>query len=224
MRDVRAETRARCPELADALEAACAAPLRFEGPDPWRHSADNHVHLWALEWWAERLDWIDTDYRVAFARTVTDHWRGRLRGLWPHRATGYRVYLYADLAPTLSVVADTPQGCPYAGVRRVATRHGVMAGYADRRWSDAFGGAWEVSPERVLAAVERNAGSIAKPTAQALGMQVGHLRTLIEAMGIDDRVNALRKRHGRRPARFRDPFADAPGDIALFEEHWPAGY
>jgi hypothetical protein len=42
------ETRQRCPELAEFLEAVCAQPLNFDGPDAMSHSYCNHTHPWAL--------------------------------------------------------------------------------------------------------------------------------------------------------------------------------
>ena len=84
-------TRARCPELADFLDGCCARPLAFEGPYPIAHSSHNHVHLWALEYWADHHAWIDLDYRVEFARLILERWRGRLKGLSPYREGGYRM-------------------------------------------------------------------------------------------------------------------------------------
>lgn len=97
------ETRQRCPELAEFLEAVCAQPLNFDEPDAMRHSYCNHTHLWALEWRAERHAWMDLEYRIAFVDEIFARWRGRLKGLPPYRAGGYRMYLYQDLATTVSV-------------------------------------------------------------------------------------------------------------------------
>lgn len=222
---ILADTRRRCPEQAEFLEGVCAQPLRFEGRYAIDHSAHNHTHLWALEWWAERHDWIDLDYRVAFVEEIFMHWRGRLKGLPPYRESGYRVYLYQDMAPTVSVVADRPEGCPYAGkLTFVPHIRDVMSVYVGHHWSLNFnGGAWPVAPERILRVIERNAGSISKPSADELGLSVGRLRRLIEEIGLEMRVNAIRKRFNRRPATFR---VDAGGDFELhiFEQVWPARY
>lgn len=200
-------------------------PLRFEGPHAINHSAHNHTHLWALEWWAERHNWIDLDYRVAFVEEILARWRGRLKGLAPYRATGYRIYLYRDMAPTVSVVADTPAGCPYGGGIEFAPHiRDVMAQYVGRRWSQNFkGGAWPIEPQRILEVIERNAGSISKPSAEMLGVSVGKLRHLIEEIGIEMRVNAIRKRFSRRPAKFRvETYGDY--ELVIWEQLWPAGY
>lgn len=218
-------TRARCPELAEFLAACCARPLAFEGPYPIMHSSHNHVHLWALEYWADHHAWIDLDYRVAFARLILDRWRGRLKGLPPYRAHGYRLYLYEDMAPTLSAVAETDYGFPYGGAPDFVKRpRDVMACYAGRSWRANFQGEpWTLKPSRILAEIERQAGSISKPTANALGLPAGALRILIEQMGIADRVNAIRKRFKRRPAAFRD--APLPEHaFKVYEERLPAGY
>ena len=218
-------TRVRCPELGEFLAACCAQPLAFEGPYPLMHSSHNHVHLWALEYWADHHAWIDLDYRVAFARLILDSWRGRLKGLRPYREAGYRMYLYEDMAPTLSVVADTTYGFPYGGSPTfVKGPREIMALYAGRSWRGNFiGEPWALKPDRLLAEIERHAGSISKPTANAAGLSVGALRILIEQMGLEGRVNAIRKRFKRRPAAFR---GDAPieHNFHVYEQRLPAGY
>ena len=220
-----AETRARCPELADFLEAVCETPLRFEGAHPNMHSADNHVHLWSLEWWADRHAWIDLDYRVAFVALILARWKGRLKGLRPYREAGYRFYLYEDLAPTVSVVAETPYGCAYGGsLVFVRSMREVMSRYVGRRWSENFAfGRWEISQERVLEVIEANAGSISRPSATALGLPVGKLRILIQQMGLERRINAIRKRYKRRPAQF-GPEPELRFESRVYERLLPAGY
>jgi hypothetical protein len=93
-----------------------------------------------------------------------------------------------------------------------------------RNWQALFSGEpLALRSEDVLAAVEKHAGSIAKPTANALGLPVGALRRLIEQMGLDARVNAIRKRYKRRPATFRpDQVFDHP--YRIYEQRLPAGY
>jgi len=218
-------TRTRCAELADFLHDCCVGPLAFEGDLPNAHSAHNHVHLWALEYWADRHTWIDLDYRVDFAEHILDRWRGRLKGLAPYHHAGYRMYLYEDMAPTVSVVAETPFGFPYPDtpVFVNGTRE-IMALYVGRSWRMNFAPLADgVTRDQVLGTIERQAGSIAKPTAQALGLQVGALRTLIEHMGLEDRVNAIRKRYRRRPARFRADEAFAHS-YRIYERRLPAAY
>ena len=203
--DVLRCTRDRSPELADYLERVCRAALSFEGDHPLQHSSDNHVHLWLLEYLADKHDWIDTDYRTAFVEHVFAFWKGRLKGLAPYRERGYRMYVYEDLAPTVSVVAETDHGCPYgaSSLAFVGSAHEVMALYEGRCWREHFSGAdWEISPDRVLRVVEMNKGSIGKPTASRLGLKVGALRVLIANMGLEDDVNEVRRKNRRRPADF----------------------
>ena len=216
-------TQARCPELSAFLENCGEAPLRFEGDHPLMHSADNHIHLWALEYWADHHAWIDTAYRVRFAAAILDRWRARLKGLRPYQERGYRLYLYADLAPTVSVVAETDVGCPYGLAEDFAPDMAtVMRQYEGQSWAAHFSDADDgLKPEVVLKAVERHHGSIGKPAAQALGIQVGHLRRFIEWFELGEEVNSLRKRYKRRPAQFRQY---EPSPMAVWEERLPAGY
>jgi len=220
-----AETRHRCPELWGFLEAVAEGPLTFEGPYAIDHSAANHVHLWALEWWSDHHAWIDTDYRTAFAATILERWRSRLKGLAPYHTTGYRLYLYEDLAPTVSVVAETAQGCPYGGhLSFVSSVRDVMVSYAGRRWSANFtDDRGAITPERVLAVIEREAGSIGAPSANALGVKVGMLRRVIEQLDIECEVNAIRKRYKRRPAQF-NAVGSLGGTFRVYEERLPPGY
>lgn len=222
---IAASTRARCPELADFLEACAVAPLSFDGPHAIRHSSANHIHLWALEYWADHHAWIDLDYRVAFAGHIFERWRGRLTGLPPYREQGYRLYLYEDMAPTVSVVAETGEGCPYGGdVRFVGSAREVMAAYVGRSWRSIFSHSrWPVSPDAVLLAVERGAGSIGQPAASALGLDRGKLRSIIEAMGLEAEVNRIRKRYKRRPAVFKEPRGPLER-TAIYELRLPPRY
>lgn len=222
-------TKSRCPELAQFLDECCLTPLAFEGDCPNAHSAHNHIHLWSLEWWADHHKWIDLDYRVAFVEHIFAAWRARLKGLPPYREAGYRFYLYEDLAPTVSVVAETPEGFPYPGEPQyVSCRRDIMALYADRSWTANFrdgpqGSPWEVSRQRILDTIAGNAGSIGKPSATALGLKTGRLRTLIEQMMLDREVNAIRKRFKRRPANFRED-EDPPHRYRIYEKRLPARY
>jgi hypothetical protein len=179
------------------------SPLSFEGEHPLQHSSDNYVHLWMLEHCAERQDWIDVEYRTEFVKYVLEQWRRRLKGLTPYRQRGYRLYVYEGFAPTLSVVAETDYGFPYSMTPLyVEGISGITSLYASRQWSQNFGGAWDIDPDVVLSTIEKHAGSIGKPSAQALHMQVGALRKLIVAMGIESSVNTIRKRFKRQPAKF----------------------
>lgn len=223
--EVAGFTKARCPELAQFLDDCCSRPLTFEGRCPNAHSAHNHVHLWSLEWWADQHQWIDLDYRIAFVEQIFTAWRGRLKGLPPYRDAGYRFYLYEDLAPTVSVVAETPEGFPYPGEPQFVPRpRDIMALYIERRWSANFQTApWEVSRERILKTISDNSGSIGKPSATALGLKTGRLRTLIEQMMLDREVNAIRKHFKRRPAKFRED-EELPFRYHIYEKKLPARY
>jgi hypothetical protein len=222
---LEAFTRERCPELAAFLKDCCASPLSFAGAHPIEHSADNHIHLWSLEYWADHHKWIDLDYRTAFADLILDRWRGRLKGLAPYHADGYRMYLYQDMAPTVSVVAETRFGFPYGGTASFV--HGareIMRLYVERSWRDNFTiEPWEVDDQALLAAVDKHAGSIGKPTANALKISVAALRRLIEQMNLADRVNAIRKRYKRRPAAFEDD-ETFEHTFAVYEQRLPPGY
>lgn len=201
--DLIAGTRARDRELAEWLEAVCESPLRFEGDCPNLHSSENHVHLFHLEYAAERHDWIGLTYREQVAETILGRWQARLRGMRASLPAGARLYVYQDMAPTVSAVAETPAGYPYPGEPTfVDSPREIMALYVGRRWSENFCPGGGPTPERIVAEVARHAGSIGKPTADALGMKVGVLRRAIEWFDLQEEVNALRKQAGRRPARF----------------------
>lgn len=219
------ETMRRCPELGEWLQDVREQPLEFPGDEPNDHSSLNHVHLWALEWWADRVDFIDLPYRVSFARSILSRWRERLKGTSQWERQGFRMYLYEDMAPTVSVVAETPGGFPYPGEPTfVASVEDVMRLYVDRPWRSLFdNGPEPPSRERILEVIEGNAGSIGKPSAERLGLKTGMLRILIENTGLERQVNAIRKRHGRSPARFR-PFEEPPDKYRVFEERLPPRY
>ncbi len=73
-----------------------------------------------------------------------------------------------------------------------------MKAYLDRPWGAYFQSRpWPLSHERILEAVAAQAGSIGKPSANALGIGVGALRRLIEETGLESKVNALRKKFRR---------------------------
>lgn len=223
---IQSFTKSRCPELADFLEHCCTVQLNFDGDCPNQHSAFNHIHLWSLEWWADHHAWIDLDYRVEFCKHIFERWRQRLKGLPPYREKGYRFYLYEDLAPTVSVVAETPSGFAYdeSGATFVKHTRDIMSLYVNKSWQNNFSNApWDVSQNKLLNTVDNHKGSISKPTAEALGIGVGKLRILIEQMGLEDEVNSLRKRYGRRPAKFRDPY-ELPFRYKIYELRLSAGY
>lgn len=207
-------TRRRCPELAEYLESVAATPFCFEGTDPLRHSSHNHVHLWKIESLADSCDWIDVNYRVEAVSFLLEQWRRRLKGLPPYRQSGYRMYLYEDLAPTISVVVQTQIGFPYSHrspifVDRIRD---ILTLYEGRSWKQHFAESeWEISTKRILSVVKKNGGSISRPTASQLGLPVGKLRTLVINMGLDNQVNLIRKQFKRRPADFTNEFVFSEG-------------
>ena len=226
MDDFLAYTRSKSRGLADALEQVCATPLDFEGEFPLAHSSANHVHLWFLEYRADRAPWIDTEFRTRFIQHILEHWRIRLKGMAPYRDRGYRMYVYEDAAPTLSVVAETDIGFPYrfGTPIRVNRIEQIAALYANRSWQERFAfEPFELSERRVLKAVEGHQGSISKPTAYQLGLKVGKLRLLIAQMDLGDEVNRIRKHYRRRPVPFPEP-GEGDEPWCVFERILPAGY
>lgn len=221
--NLAAFTKARCPELSDALEVFCKSPLAFDGDHPLGHSSHNHIQLYALEYWATRHSWIDLEYRVDFVQFIFKRWRGRLKGLEPYANAGYRLYLYESVTPSISVVAETPHGFPLFGTPQfVQSPRDVMALYLDG--GDRFDTYhWEVTHEQILAVVEKRSGSVGKPSANALGLQVGRLRTLIEQMSLADEVNAIRKNHGRRPVTFKSD-DEMSHSYLVYEQRLPRRY
>jgi hypothetical protein len=222
MNDILRYTRERSPELAESLIQVSAWPLRFEGDDPLFHSYENHVHLHGLGCITDPQSWIDTTYKVEFIKYILEQWRLRLKGLSPYRNRGYRLYVYEDVYPTVSVVAETDVGFPYRHRQAVFVPNiiDVVRLYEvdDSRRIDTG-----ISGRKILEAVERHKGSIGKPTANALGIQVGKLRTLITEMFLYGAVNKIRKKYGRRPA----DFSNEPKDSYVwhvFERVLPANY
>lgn len=220
------ETRDRSADLADYAEEVAASPLRFEGEYPLMHSSDNHVHLWKLEYLADDLTWIDTRFRTQFVRYVLEQWRRRAKGLEPYRDRGYRLFVYEDLAPTLSMVAETPTGFPYSrqGMHQVETIEEVMGVYEGRSWRALFeseeGG---IKPDRVIELIRQHAGSLGSGPASRLGVNVAQLRRLIVNFGLEDEVNQIRKHFRRRPADLK-PLPDEGPPWRLWERRLPAGY
>lgn len=195
--------RSRNRRLADYITDIAEQPLNFRGPYPIAHSAANHCHLWMIEAEADRDRAIDRAFRVAATGYILGRWRDRLGGYAPARRQGFRLYLYTDLAPTISVVAETPQGCPYGGdLTFVPTIGAVLDRYAGRSWIANFTGEGP-SPDAVLKAADKARGAL-RASSEALGVPVAEIRRLIEAYGIGREVNVVRKRWGRRPAAFAD--------------------
>jgi hypothetical protein len=203
--DILNYTKGRSKELAQYLESISRTPFSFEGDHPIQHSSQNHIHLWLLEYLADTHNWIDTEYKSEFVSYILAFWKSRLKGLAPYYQRGYRMYVYEDLAPTISVVAETDVGCPYQAPEMIFLEsiREILDLYNKRSWRGNFSDSdWEISPETLMKVVEKNKGSIGKPTASRLGVQVGKLRLLIMNMGLEYRVNDIRKKNRRRPADF----------------------
>ena len=218
------QTKLKHPDLGSYLETVCHVKLCFEGDHPLVHSSQNHIHLWQLEYESDDHPWINSSYREAFVKCIFEAWRVRLKQYAPYKEQGYRLYLYDDLAPTVSVVANTAHGCPYGDVTTVHTLAEVLATYEGRSWRALFSDDdWEINPDLVLKVIKKQKGSISRPTANTLGLKPGKLRLLIINMGLEDEVNQIRKRYKRRPADFSEgPFQQQA--FTIYEQILPAQY
>lgn len=218
-------TKTRSLELAKYLETTAKSPLVFEGSHPLKHSSYNHIHLWKLEYLSDHFDWIDLDYRVDFVNYILEQWRRRLKGLTPYKDRGYRMYVYEDLAPTISVVAETDFGFPYSNGQPIFVNNirDVLTLYTNRSWKENFLFLdWEISEKHLLDTIIKNKGSISKSTAEKLGLSVGKLRTIIINMGLDAKVNKIRKHFHRKPADFSNEYYS--DNWHIFERLLPAHY
>lgn len=199
----RAATRRIDRELADYIEDIAEQPLEFRGAHAIAHSAANHRHLWMIEARAEHDRRIDLAFRVRAVSYILHRWRDRLPTYAPSQSAGFRMYLYEDIAPTVSVVAETGAGCHYGGELTFVDRiEDVLAPFAGRSWTANFRASWP-EPEVVLSVIGKNSGSLRR-SSQALGVGLAELRRLIECYDLAGEVNAVRKSMQRRPARFGD--------------------
>jgi len=217
-----AALRRRIPEVARFIEETGEIDLHFRGPEPLDHSRDNHVHLWAIEYAADAHRDIDLAFRCAAILFFLMLRRPPRSTLFPYTTQGYRLYVYGDMAPTLSVVAETPRGCPYGAVKRAPDIETVVRPYVGRSWAARFKPTGGLGPDRLLAAIDKEKGSLGA-TARRLGWSLAALRRDIEVWRIAPDVNRLRKRHGRRPARFADPDYHVP-DTLFWEQRLPPRY
>jgi len=217
-----AAMRRRLPDVARFIEEMSEIDLHFRGSEPLDHSRDNHVHLWAIEYAADKHHEIDLAFRCAAIRHILARWTARLKGYAPYTTQGYRLYVYGDMAPTLSVVAETPRGCPYGAVKLARDIETVVRPYVGQSWSARFRPTAGLGPDRLLAAIDKEMGSLSS-TARTLGWSLAALRRDIERWEIAPDVNRLRKRHGRRPARFADPIYLVP-DTLFWEQRLPPRY
>lgn len=112
-------------EFADWMQGIAEQPFNFDGPNPNKHSYHNHQHLSLLEGMADRHKSIDLAFRCRVVAYIFGRWAVRLRSYGPYQTQGYRFYLYEDLAPTVSVVAETPQG--FSSLRRLRSCNSMSA-------------------------------------------------------------------------------------------------
>jgi hypothetical protein len=225
--NVLSEATSIAPDLADRVTAVTEKDFSFAGDDPLRHSMHNHVHLWMLEWWADRDRRIDLAFRRRVITYIFDRWKQRLVGYRPYREAGYRLYLYEDMAPTVSVVAETATGFPYSGEPAFTTSiDDVLRPYVGRSWRAYLGLDTlpeHLTPQRLLETINRHAGSIGMPVATALGTTRSEVRRLIEQWGLGPDVNRVRKHYRRRPALFRDQ-DQLPYRYKIYEERLAPNY
>lgn len=212
--------RRRDRELGDYIEDIAEQPLSFQGSNANYHSYENHRHLWLLEYAAERHAFVDLAFREQAVRYILDRWRARLPGYAASSPNGFRLYCYADMAPTVSVVGETGEGCPYGGDPVFVMSLGeVLEPYTGRSWSENFVSAG-IGVDTILKALRRHDGSLRRG-AQALGLPLADLRRRIEAWGIAPDVNRIRKHHKRRPAAFRREDY-LPMNFRIYEERVPS--
>ena len=216
------------PELAEYVDAIAEMELVFRGDHPIEHSRHNHVHLSSIEWLAVRHPQIDLSIREQAVQFVFERWRARLKSFHPYRQSGYRLYLYEDFAPTISVVADTAHGFPYgkepaawSSVDEVFKPFVKITNTKPMQLDCCQESA--LSGDMILSAVERARGSIRTRAAQSLGLSVAELRKRVEWFYLCDQVNDLRKRFKRRPARFTDQDSRF-FEFKIFELRLPANY
>jgi len=194
------------PDLSVWLSGIAEAPFDFTGTLPVHQSAYNHRHLWMLEWWADYDRRIDVAFRHRAVAWIFRQWTRRLVSYRPYQTMGYRLYLYEDVAPTVSVVAETPAGFPYGGQPSfVASMDDVLRLYAGRSWRVALGideRSPQLTPQRLLTIIEDQHGSIGRPVADSLSVTQAQTRRLIELWDLGHDVNRIRKRFHRPPAQF----------------------
>jgi len=211
------------PELRAYIAEVSETPLNFEGLDPLHHSAHNHVHLWKIEAFADTHPAITVGFRLAAVNYIFERWKTRLRSYRPYQQAGYRLYLYEDTAPTISVVAQTPTGFPYDGEPQFVTApKDILRLYRNRSWS-AHWQMPELTPELIIATIDTARGSMSSTVARQLGINGAALRRCIEWFEIAEQVNTIRKRYRRRPAQFTQVEA-LPHRYHIWEKQLPARY
>jgi len=216
------------PELARYINEVAEGGLMFREPYPLDHSRYNHVHLGGFERWVARDSRVNLNFRCQAVNFIISRWKHRLQGYHHWQRRGFTFYLYSDWAPTLTVVARTDEylmfddSCTF-----LPTIREILRPYADpdahRTWAYWSYVSGSDPIREILKAVEDNHGSISTPTANALGISVGALRTEIEGLDLEEQVNAIRKRYHRRPARFRtwrEKIDALVQNIRVYREHY----
>jgi len=218
------ECRKISSEFAEWVTCIAEKDFSFEGEYPLSHSSYNHEHLWKLEYMADYYSCIDLSFRCKVANYIIEKWKKRLKGYKPYNEKGFRVYVYQDTAPTISVVAETEYGFPYAGeVLFVDEIEDIMKEYANRSWKANFIYTDKIpDSDEILNRLEKNKGSISS-TAKEFGIGISEFRRMLEWFDIGKNVNQIRKKYRRRPANIAD-CDDIPHRFKLFELRLPAKY
>ncbi len=213
------------PELGEYVAAIAEKEFVFWGDHPEPHSGENHEHLWKLEVLAGDYPQIDLAIRQQAVEFIFERWRVRLKSFHPYRQNGYRLFLYEDFAPTVSVGAQSPHGFFYSDrLQFVSSIAEVLRSFSNRSWRAQLASTPLALDERsLLSAIEQAQGSIGTRAAQSLGLSVAELRKRIEWLEVADQVNDLRKRFKRRPARFTDCSLQ-PLNCKIFELRLSANY
>jgi hypothetical protein len=198
--DFLKKIRAISQEFADYISAIAESELRFQGEHPIEHSRYNHVHLFGLERCARENPRIDLKLKMQAVEYIFARWQVRLKSYQPHTQQGFRMYLYEDFAPTISVVAETQFGFPYGRQPVfVGSPMEILEIYENRDWNDFLQPSEETA---VLFAIEKSQGSIGTRAAQLIGLRAVELRKYIEWFELGYQVNVIRKQFHRRPAKF----------------------
>lgn len=224
--DLLQEAQSISPRLAQWLWAIGQQPFVLAGENPNHHSSHNHVHLWLLEYEADNHPQITLAFRCRVVSFIFEVWKQRLKGYQPYQEAGYRLYLYEDLAPTVSVVAETVYGFPYPGQPVfVHSPREIMELYVRTSWHEHFQTVSGSEAEPLLEVIEQHSGSVGRATANALHMTAAQLRQRIEQLDLQEAVNLIRKKYGRRPAQFLSP--DELQEVRqyhIYETKLPARY
>lgn len=184
------------------------------------HSSYNHQHLWMQEYYARKTSKINFLFRKEVVQYLFARWKMRLKGYTPYQQSGYRLYLYEDREPTISVVAETSQGFPYRYMKDslllVKNPDDILVLYNDSSFKHYL------TPKEVLSVLDECKGSL-RQTALSLHVELAELRRQIENMELSQKVNQLRKKYKRIPALFtnRDLYSSTK---KIYEECLPKQY